>query len=159
MLHAGKLQQVGAPLELYERPANLFVAAFIGTPPMNFFKATVEGGGKRLAGKGFSLPVPGQLQAKLAGGDGTRVVVGLRPENAIPPGRAARGETAPLPVTVEIVEPLGNELVVHARVGEESLVFKQDPHRPTEPGATLEVAVELPALHLFDAQTELRIGD
>jgi multiple sugar transport system ATP-binding protein len=158
VLHAGKLQQVGAPLELYERPANLFVAAFIGTPPMNFFQATVEAGGRRLTGKGFTLPTPTGLQPALAGRDGVRVVIGLRPENAIPPGRAPRGDTAPLQVTVEIVEPLGDEVVVHARIGEETLVFKQDPHLPSASGATLEVAVELGNLHLFDAQTEQRLG-
>jgi multiple sugar transport system ATP-binding protein len=159
VLQAGKLQQVGAPLDLYEHPANLFVAAFIGTPPMNFFQATVGEGGRRLTGAGFTLPAPGRLQAALAGRDGARLVVGVRPENAVPPGRASRGETAPLAVTVEIVEPLGNEVVVHARLGGETLVFKQDPHRPTAIGATLDVAVELDAVHLFDAQTELRIGD
>jgi multiple sugar transport system ATP-binding protein len=158
VLHAGKLQQVGAPLELYERPANLFVAAFIGTPPMNFFQATVEGGGQRLQGQGLTLPAPAGLQPALVGRDGSRVVVGIRPENAVPPGRATRGQTAPLSATVEIVEPLGDELVVHARIGDQTLVFKQDPHRPTEGGTTLEVAVELDALHLFDAQTERRIG-
>ncbi len=159
VLHAGKLQQVGAPLELYERPANLFVAAFIGTPPMNFCHATVGEGGRRLTGKGFTLPVPAKHQAALAGRDGADLVIGVRPENVAPGGRAARGETAPLSVTVEIAEPLGNEVVVHARLGEDTLVFKQDPHHPTPIGQALDVAVELDAMHLFDAQTELRLGD
>jgi multiple sugar transport system ATP-binding protein len=157
VLHAGTLQQVGAPLELYERPDNLFVAAFIGTPPMNFFQVAVGEGG-RLVGQGFTLPAPAALQAALAGRVGARLVAGLRPENAIPPGRSPRGASAPVTVHVEIVEPLGDEVVVHAKLGEEALVFKQDPHRATESGSTLEVAVELDALHLFDAQTERRIA-
>jgi len=159
VLHAGKLQQVGAPLELYERPSNLFVAAFLGTPGMNFLQATVGEGGRELLGKGFRLPVVARQQPALAGRGGARVVVGVRPENVIPPGRTARGVTVPLPVTVEIVEPLGDEVVVHARLGEESLVFKQDPHRSTSSGDAFDVSVELDVLHLFDAETEARLGD
>ena len=71
---------------------------------------------------------------------------------------ATRGEPTPLSITVEIAEPLGDEVVVHARAGEEPLVFKQDPHRPVASGDTFEVQVELDALHLFDAGTERRIG-
>jgi multiple sugar transport system ATP-binding protein len=159
VLHAGRLQQVGAPLEVYERPANVFVAAFIGTPPMSIFDATVGGGATALACRGFSLPVPGRLRPALAGADGRRVVAGIRPENVLGTRRAPRGETARLDVTVEIAEPLGDEVVVHARAGEESLVFKQDPHLPAAIGDVLPVQLELDALHLFDAETQRRIGD
>ena len=117
VLHAGMLQQVGAPLELYERPANLFVAAFIGTPPMNFVQATL--GGRR--------PAPDPARAsrcrcrpRAPGGAGRprrRQRGGGRAprERRRRRARQPRGETAPLSVTVEIVEPLGNEVVVHAR--------------------------------------------
>jgi multiple sugar transport system ATP-binding protein len=158
VLHAGILQQVGSPLEVYEKPANLFVAAFIGTPPMSFFQATVAAGGA-LACRGFTLPAPAKARAALAGREGAKVVVGVRPENVMAEGRTPRGEAAPLPVTVEIAEPLGDELVVHARAGEESLVFKQDPHRPAPIGSALEVKLELDALHIFDAETQRRLGD
>ncbi len=158
VLHAGILQQVGAPLELYERPANLFVAAFIGSPPMNFAKATLGGGATTIEAGGFSVPVPEGLRAAVAGRGGAAVVLGVRPENLVPPGKAPRGPTAPISVTVEIVEPLGNEVVVHARAGQETLTYKQDPHRPTELGSTVEVRLELDALHLFDATSERRLG-
>jgi multiple sugar transport system ATP-binding protein len=159
VLHAGHLQQCGSPLEVYERPANLFVAAFIGSPPMSFLKCTVADGGTRLAASGGSLPVPARLRAALASRDGQAVVAGIRPENVLPPGREPRGGTAPLQVTVEIAEPLGDLVVVHARAGDGALVFKQDPHRPAAIGDTLEVRLELDALHLFDATTEQRLGD
>jgi multiple sugar transport system ATP-binding protein len=159
VLHAGKLQQVGSPLEVYEKPANLFVAAFIGMPPMSFFQATVGAGASALACQGFSLPVPARLRAGLAGRDGARVVVGVRPENVVAEGRVPRGPTAQLPVTIEIAEPLGDEVVVHARAGEASLTYKQDSHRSAELGAVLTVQLELDALHLFDAATERRLGD
>jgi len=159
VLHAGKLQQVGSPLEVYEKPANLFVAAFIGTPPMSFFQATLGGGATTLSCKGFSLPVPARLRPALAGRDGAKLVVGVRPENVLGEGRTPRGETAPMEVTIEIAEPLGDEVVVHARAGEEPLVFKQDPHRSAAIGAKLTVNLELDAVHLFDAESQLRIGD
>jgi multiple sugar transport system ATP-binding protein len=158
VLHAGKLQQVGTPLEVYERPANLFVAAFIGTPPMNFLDARLTEGGAALETPGGRVPVPRRLAAALAGIDGRKLVAGIRPENVVPEGRTPRGEAVPLSVTVEIAEPLGDEMVVHARAGEGSLVFKQDPHRPAEIGARADVQLELDGLHLFDAESQQRIG-
>jgi multiple sugar transport system ATP-binding protein len=157
VLHAGKLQQVGAPLEVYDKPANLFVAAFIGTPPMSFFEATVDGGGASLQARGFAVPVPARLRGTVR--VGARVVGGIRPENVAPPGRSPRGEAAPLRALVEFAEPLGDQVVVHGRAGEEVVVFKQDPHRPVAIGDALEVQLELEALHLFDAESQRRIGD
>jgi len=158
VLRDGKLQQVGSPLEVYEHPANAFVAQFIGTPPMNVVRGVVAGGGTRVELGAFSLPLSARHRATLAGVDGRRVIVGLRPENVLAPGRTARGETARVPLEVEIVETLGDELVVHGKAGEETLVFRQDPHRPLAPGDRVEVALELDALHLFDASTELRVA-
>jgi multiple sugar transport system ATP-binding protein len=87
------------------------------------------------------------------------VVVGIRPENAVPEGRAARGPSHRIETTVEIAEPLGDEVVIHARAGDDALVFKQDPHRPAAVGSTLPVQLELDALHLFDGETQQRLGD
>ena len=156
ILSAGVLQQVGTPLEVYERPANLFVAGFIGTPPMNFVRGTVEGGGATLRADGFTLPVPARLRGEVR--QGAKIVAGVRPENVIEPGKTPRGEAVPLPVTVEIAEPLGDEVIVHARAGDEMVVFKRDPHRLPAIGDRLEVQVELDGLHLFDAETQRRLG-
>jgi multiple sugar transport system ATP-binding protein len=157
VLHAGKLQQVGAPLEVYERPANLFVANFIGTPPMNFVKGTLADGGGILEASSFRLPLPQALRTA-AGKAGRKVVLGVRPEHVLDAEAAARGETAPLELTVEIVETLGDELVVHGRSGDDLLVFKRDAHRSPEIGAKVAVKLELSQLHLFDAETEQRLG-
>jgi multiple sugar transport system ATP-binding protein len=156
VLHAGKLQQVGAPLEVYERPANLFVANFIGTPPMNFVKGALADG--VLEASSFRLPLPQELRAAAAGKAGRKVVLGVRPEHVLDAAAAARGETAPLELTVDIVETLGDELVVHGRSGEDVLVFKRDAHRSPEIGAKVAVKLELSQLHLFDAETELRLA-
>ena len=149
VLDAGVLQQVGAPLELYERPRNVFVANFIGTPPMNFFKAVAVDG--VLKASAFTLPAPAGLQA------GRQLVVGVRPENVLEPGRAPRGPGAPLSLTVDLVETLGNEVIVHAHAGDEIISFKMEPHGPPQIGDQVATLVELDRLHLFDAGTEQRI--
>jgi multiple sugar transport system ATP-binding protein len=155
ILNVGKLQQVGTPLEVYEQPANLFVAAFIGSPPMNFIRARLAEGGARLDGGAFSIPTPAAARARGAG----VVVAGIRPENVLPPhGRPARGEVAPVETTVEIVETLGDEVIVHSRAGEHALVYKEDPHRAPAPGEKVTVHLDLAALHLFDAATEERLA-
>jgi multiple sugar transport system ATP-binding protein len=157
ILNAGRLQQVGTPLEVYERPANLFVAAFIGTPPMNFVKATPVDGGARLEAGAFSIPVPAAARTATAAARG--VVAGIRPENVLPRGgRPPRGEAAPVEATVEIVETLGDEVIVHARAGDHVLVYKEDPHRVPASGDRIAVLLDLAALHLFDATTEARVA-
>ncbi|MDC0710500.1 sn-glycerol-3-phosphate ABC transporter ATP-binding protein UgpC [Stigmatella sp. ncwal1] len=153
----GRLQQLGTPLEVYERPANVFVAQFIGTPPMNFLDATLDAQATTLVGDGFSLPVPQSLRPVTAGKGNLKVKVGIRPDNLLAPGLTTRGETAPLQTKVEIVEPLGNEIIVHSSQGTNTLVYRLPPTQTPEPGNTLAVGVELDALHLFDAQTEQRL--
>ncbi|HVP60373.1 MAG TPA: sn-glycerol-3-phosphate ABC transporter ATP-binding protein UgpC [Myxococcaceae bacterium] len=157
ILNAGKLQQVGPPLEVYEKPANLFTAGFIGTPPMNLIAAILGPGGATARASGFETPVPPAARGRA--GEGRKVVLGIRAENVVPPGRTPRGETHRVPLTVDIVEVLGDELVVHGRAGEDTLVFKQDPHRPAAVGSVIEVQLELDSLHLFDAENQRRLGD
>jgi len=158
IMNAGILQQVGAPLAVYERPENVFVATFIGTPPMNFVRCQVAEAGALLSARGFALPAPAEARAALAARAGKTIVVGVRPENVVEAGRSARGPTAPLELTTELVETLGSEVVVHARQGADEIAFKMDPHHPPEMGAKVQVLVELDRLHLFDAETEKRIN-
>jgi multiple sugar transport system ATP-binding protein len=158
VMNQGRLQQVGSPLEVYEQPATLFVASFIGTPPMNFVPAAVAEGGMALAASGFRLSVPERLRAVTAGAAGRKVVVGVRPENIRDAGWGGSGPTARLPSTVEFVEPLGHEVIVHTRVGEDLLVAKTEPHRAPKMGDPMEILIELDALHLFDAATERRLA-
>ena len=146
IMKTGQLQQVGTPLEVYERPANLFVAGFIGTPPMNLVPATLTGG--KIVASGFELPWAGT-------GDGRKVIVGIRPENIREASRG--GETAKITAKVDFVEPLGHEVIVHGRIGDDILVAKLDPHRAPEMGSDISLEIELGALHIFDAATEQRL--
>ncbi len=148
----GILHQVGSPLEVYRRPANVFVATFIGTPPMNLVPGAFEGG--TVVASGFKLPVPAAYRALAASGG--PVIVGIRPESLHEPG-SGESETAPITLQVDLVEPLGHEVVVYGRAGNDSLTAKMDPHHLPKVGASVDLAVELDAVQLFDATTEVRL--
>jgi multiple sugar transport system ATP-binding protein len=156
VMRDGRIQQVGEPLEIYQRPRNLFVANFIGTPPMNFVKARLDREGTAAVASGFTLALPPAMRPA-PGEAGREVVLGIRPENVVDAREGGRGITASLPLEVEFVEPLGDEVIVHGRVGEEVLLCKLGPHRVPEAGSRLEVAIELEKVHVFDAETELRM--
>ena len=157
VMNQGKIQQVGTPLDLYDHPSNVFVATFIGTPPMNLFNATITENGKVLAASKYTIPVPKSLQNLTAGKDGRKVVAGIRPENVQDAHGPARGETANVTAEVEIVEPLGHEVVAHARIGDDRLVAKLEPHHIPKMGEKIDLVLELDRIHLFDAETENRL--
>jgi multiple sugar transport system ATP-binding protein len=151
VMNAGKIQQVGTPLEVYDKPANVFVAQFIGTPPMNFFDATVKDG--RLEAAQFSIPVPAGRNVP----NGQKVRAGVRPENILPAHEEGRGATARVQAVVDIVEPIGHQAIVHSRIGPDALVGAFDAHVMPHIGDKIDLVIELDAVHLFDAATELRI--
>jgi multiple sugar transport system ATP-binding protein len=152
VMKEGKIQQLGTPLEVYDKPATLFVAQFIGTPPMNFFSATVSDG--RLDAASFTLPLP---DAHRVTTNGQKVWVGVRPENLLPGHEQGRGATARVQAVVDLVEPIGHQAVVHASLGQDVLVAAFDAHHMPKVGETIDLVVELDALHLFDAATEKRL--
>ena len=152
----GDLQQVGTPLEVYEDPENVFVATFIGTPPMNFLTAELADSGSRVKNAHMQVPVPESMRAATSGKDGMRVLVGVRPENLVD-AASGRGETAPVRMDVEVIEPLGHEILVHGTIGDDRLVAKGNPHRPPSLGEPLDLVVELERMRIFDPETELRL--
>ena len=138
VLEAGRIQQVGTPEQVYEQPANRFVAGFIGSPAMNFFPVTLDNSGALLA-DGNRLAIPGEGQA----------VLGLRPEAMIPVANGAPG----LPITVRLVEPLGSDTLVHFRVGEGDYVARVPPETRPRPGDAMTVAADPAKVHLFHPDT------
>ncbi len=159
VLNEGKVQQVGTPLEVYERPQNLFVANFIGTPQMNFIKVTVADGGTSLKARGFTLPAPASARASLALRAGKPLTVGIRPENVHEAGRQTRGATAGLELTTDLVETLGDQVVVHGTLGDDQIAFKMDSHNPPGFGARVSALIEIDRLHFFDADSGQRLID
>ncbi len=176
VIRAGMLQQVAAPQELYDRPVNLFVAGFIGSPAMNFMSGTLEEG-KLRTGLG-DIPVAGQLQQDLAGSNvGRDVIVGVRPEDfedlaLVPAENRHNGIT--FPATIDVVESLGSEKFVYfskelgtvqtaelAELAEdagraeggttaETVVARLDPATTITEGQNAELWMDVRAVHVFD---------
>ncbi len=151
IMSAGRLQQVGTPQEVYAAPANLFVAQFIGTPPMNTIPGTVstEGGAPSVDVGGGRVPVPPGLSAALA--DGQPVVVGIRPEHLV---LAADG---PVEQKVRAVEWLGHECLIFGTIGEAPVVVRQAGMAAVDAGGTTRLAVDPASVHLFDPDTTDRL--
>ena len=149
VMRAGELQQVGTPQELYTTPRNVFVARFIGSPSMNI--VTAERNGSTLRYDGFEAQLPDRVASSLSA-DGA--VVGFRPEHL----RLANGAGQPgdvrIPATVDVVEYLGDEQLVHLHAGDVDIIAKLPIDQQTSAGE--EVTLTLPAsrLHLFDRATE-----
>ena len=153
VMNFGVLQQIGAPQDLYERPVNKFVAGFIGSPAMNFFnvKADKSNGSVMLKNEALALPVPGRLKEVVSASAGD-LTAGVRPEHfEISTGEAAE-KGATIRAMTDVVEFLGNEELLHVRVGEHDLVAIVDASHRVKPGDVLELFVPLEKLHLFDAE-------
>jgi multiple sugar transport system ATP-binding protein len=140
ILKDGVIEQQGTPLEVYDRPANLFVAEFIGSPAMNVLKGTVQGGSVVTAG-GVKLPLPKSHGAKA----GQNVVYGIRPEH-LDLGKGFRA-------TVSVTEPTGPEIHVYADAGGEEICAVLRERAELARGKTIELAPRLDQVHLFDIES------
>jgi sn-glycerol 3-phosphate transport system ATP-binding protein len=156
VLNGGHAEQIGTPVEVYERPATMFVASFIGSPAMNLLRGRVSEDGSRFetAGNGPHLPLPVQgYEGNLP--KGRECVLGVRPEH-MHAGTAV--EAAAVTLEVETCELLGADNLAHGRWGSNEVVVRL-PHE-LRPARGERVAVQLPAarLHFFDPATGLRLG-
>ncbi|KAB2850787.1 MAG: sn-glycerol-3-phosphate ABC transporter ATP-binding protein UgpC [Hyphomicrobiaceae bacterium] len=146
VMHDGRVEQIGAPLELYDNPSNQFVAGFIGSPAMNFFKGKVEGG-RFIGNNGLNLAVNGVKSANA----GTPAVLGLRPEHI----RIAEGGQ---PAKVHVIEPMGSETQVVADIGGENVVCLFRERISAQPGDIVNLSAEARLLHLFAADGGTRLN-
>jgi multiple sugar transport system ATP-binding protein len=158
VLKAGKLMQVGRPLELYNTPQNLFVARFIGTPPMNILNVTLSGDGRALQHATFSAPVPEHLRPAVDAYRGKTLALGIRAEHIGEPGRQDWRTTVELDGVIEIFEPLGHEIIVYARSGDGRILAKLEAHKLPEIGQKIRLALNCDKIHLFDPQSEQRLA-
>jgi multiple sugar transport system ATP-binding protein len=162
VLKDGILQQEpSAPQELYDHPENMFVAGFIGSPPMNFFDATVGGSGENLtldAGS-FKVTVPPSIARDVAAYSGKEVVFGIRPEHIsdarYTPAHIDAGNKAT--VNVEVVEPMGSEVYIYLSSGTQSFQARVDSRTRVRPNDQIEVVFDTDHLHVFDKQTQVSI--
>ncbi len=157
----GVLQQVGAPQELYDRPQNMFVAGFIGSPAMNCFRATVKGDREdmQLDTGCFCVPVPASRVNDFLPYLGKEVIFGIRPENVHdqeyqPPNI----EAAPVTAKVDVSELMGSEIYLHLVTGDEMCLARVDPRTRARPGLEIQVVFDVGRIHAFDPETEQAIG-
>jgi multiple sugar transport system ATP-binding protein len=153
VMHDGRVEQIGTPLELYDRPGNLFVAQFIGSPAMNVIEGTVRranGSGHVDAAKGVKWPL-----GSAAGDDGQPVAYGIRPEHLSLASAAAPGSVAG---EIIVVEPTGAETELVVQVGEEQIVLVTHGRPVVNPGDKIGLAVEPGAVHVFDQKSGQRVS-
>jgi len=152
----GLIQQVAAPLELYDRPANQFVAGFIGSPQMNFFNGKIvqKAGGLWFAEENFSVRLDDQRVQKLDAKIGKDVVFGIRPEDI----SDALFVTHPNPeqqvkARVEVVEPMGAEVYIYLTTGKHSFVARMNTAQQAEVNQALTLVFNMKKAHFFDAES------
>lgn len=150
--------QVAEPMELYNHPANLFVAGFIGSPQMNFIHGTIQrDNGNDLSfvennstATPVKIPLNGTLAAKAASRVGQPIILGIRPENV----RDATDTPGATRLHVEVAEPMGAETFLYLTSGAHTLIARVSPNLRFEPESSLSVAFDLGHAHLFDPATE-----
>jgi multiple sugar transport system ATP-binding protein len=162
VMRDGVLQQLDTPQSLYDRPANTFVAGFIGSPSMNFFEGRLVNSDTNttfIDADSLKLEIPAERADQLKAHLGRDVILGIRPEDIhhlaerrdAPAGQRAN-------VQVEVVEPLGAELIVYLQTGPHEFTSRMDTRNRINAGDRLEVVFDTMKLHIFDKQTEQTLG-
>ena len=157
----GILQQIDSPQVLYDNPANIFVAGFIGSPAMNFSSAKIaKMNGDIIVDTGdVAVTLPANKKDVYAAHIGKEVVLGIRPEdlhdpNFIPPGV---DQQSLIEAKVDVMEMMGNEVFVYLKVGDRSMIARVDPRTDYKVGDTIQISGNTDNLHLFDKDTEIAI--
>jgi multiple sugar transport system ATP-binding protein len=154
----GIVQQAGEPLDLYNQPANRFVAGFLGSPAMNFVIVTLveEANRTRAVGEGMRLTLPASFAARLKPYLGQEVTLGIRPEDLmVVSGEAANGLS--FEAVVEVVERLGSEILLDLKIGSASMVAAVEPTMRAKVRERLQLTLNPERLHFFDTRTEAAI--
>jgi ABC-type sugar transport system ATPase subunit len=157
IMRDGVLQQAGPPQEVYAAPVNLFVANFIGSPPMNTVPGQVvgtDGDGLAVALPGAEIPLPAELANRLAQRHIDDVIIGVRPEHVV------LGATGAIPAVVSVVESLGHERHIVCRLVDGTMIVTRQPADEAPPiaGANVKLAPEPAKFHIFDAESGARVG-
>ena len=156
VMRNGFIQQVGSPMEVYNQPTNQFVAGFIGSPPMNFLEAMLvqENGAIQVDVKGSRLTLPADKAKQVEGYVNQPVVFGIRPEDVVPAGSGDGAFSEPLSATVEVLEPLGAEIILEMSCKGENFTARMDPTLRARMHDEIQVSFNMERAHLFDTKTE-----
>ena len=149
LLRDGEIEQLGTPLDLFERPDTRFVAGFLGSPKMNFLAATLSKNGVVLS-DGTVLPLPGRDGLKA----GQAVILGLRPQHIGLAGKTVAAGHARVPVVIELVQPTGSRVHVNLPLGGASIVAELAAHEASRPGEKMDIDIDMTRAIIIDPKTE-----
>ena len=158
VMNQGEIEQVGPPQELYHRPRTRFVAAFIGSPAMNFLPCQVRGNGNGLTlhlAEDITLPVPPDRMERYGRYRDRPMTVGIRPEHITEFKPDARAGSVRLEAGLEVTEPMGMETLVHFHLGGVPVCGRVDPLAPARAGEVMALSVDLNHMHLIDPDSAL----
>jgi multiple sugar transport system ATP-binding protein len=154
VMNEGHILQLGTPLDLYNNPADKFVAAFLGSPAMNFVTGEITADKRHLKTAIATIPIPKRFEPALANSAARSVTLGVRPEDI---HLDVAGDTVRyfgLTTNVFVTEQLGNESIFHMRCGDEAIVAREPAGRASPPGSAIQVHIDLDRIHLFDSVSE-----
>ncbi|GAB4439307.1 MAG: ABC transporter ATP-binding protein [Chloroflexi bacterium OHK40] len=159
VMRDGILQQLDTPQNLYDHPANMFVAGFIGSPAMNFFEARldrVNGGLAVVIGKDFVVPVPQSKLDHIGSYAGKDVYFGIRPEDVHDAHYVPRGvdDSGKLIAQVNLTEAMGSEVYAYVENGGKEFIGRLDPRTSARTGHSLDIVLDMDKMHIFDRETE-----
>jgi multiple sugar transport system ATP-binding protein len=160
VINRGELQQLDSPQNLYDKPNNLFVAGFIGSPAMNFFPAKLkkEQSGLFVDTDAFAVQIPQELSAPYMKHEGKRVIFGIRPEDIHNPDFTPPNmHTEKIPTRVDVIELMGNEVVLYLVSGSSTFVARVDPRSRYRVNDQVQIAFNMDRFHIFDSETEQAI--
>jgi multiple sugar transport system ATP-binding protein len=160
VLESGLLQQIDTPSNLYDKPDNIFVAGFIGSPAMNFFPATIQQSNGKLVvdSDTIQLEIPDSRKDVFQSHAGSEIIFGIRPEDIFTPEYAPPGIIAqPVETTVDITELMGNEIMLFLKSGKHDFVARVDPRTKVGIGQEMQVVINMDNMHIFDRETEKAI--
>jgi multiple sugar transport system ATP-binding protein len=157
VMNQGRIEQIGAPQELYHHPKTRFVAGFIGSPAMNFMPCRLEENGSGLhvrLSDTIALPVPDGQAARYRPAAERELLFGLRPEHITEPRRGERDDARSFTVTLDVVEPMGMETMVFFRLNGTEVCGRVDPASAQGPGEAMRLCANVDHMHLIDPRTD-----
>jgi multiple sugar transport system ATP-binding protein len=157
VMNQGRIEQIGAPQELYHHPKTRFVAGFIGSPAMNFFPCRLEENGSGLRVRlsdTIALPVPDGQATRYRPSAGRELTFGLRPEHITEPRRGERDDARSFTATLDVVEPMGMETMVFFRLNGTEVCGRVDPASAQGPGEAMRLCANVDHMHLIDPRTD-----
>jgi multiple sugar transport system ATP-binding protein len=161
VLNAGDLQQLDTPYNLYHNPRNVFVAGFIGSPSMNFFDATLvrTDNGVAVDTGIFQIPLSSDMTEVGKEHVGKSIVLGIRPEDIHDQDyQPANINPVPVEAHVDVIEQMGNEMIVYFEEGGKTFIGRLDPRTHARVGARMNVVINIDNIHIFDADSELSLA-